>query len=71
LIKVLTVFELSNINISKALEGGRGEVNRGTVLTGRAGIGDDNVDGLALPGNSNLLTTVLGLGTGVTVGTVV
>lgn len=53
------------------LKGGHGEVNRVRVCTGRAGVLDLNNDRLALPGNLDLLATVLGLGTGVTISTVV
>lgn len=69
--RVLTVFELPNIARGKNLKGSCGKVNRGRVETGRAGIRHDNVDGLPLPGNPDLLATVAGLGTGVSVGAVV
>ena len=71
MIKVLTVIELSNLERGESLEGGHGEVNRSRVFTGRASVRDDNVDRLALPSNPNLFATVLRLGAGVTIGTVV
>ena len=64
----LTTGELSNIKRSENLEGACGEVDRGRVVAARAGVRHGNIDGLALPGDSNLLTTVRGLGTRVSVG---
>ena len=70
--RVLTVFELSNTKITnKGLEGTLGEVNRGSIVTGRARVRYGNINGLALPGNPDLLATVGGLGTEVSIGTVV
>jgi len=69
LIKVLTLSEKPLLKWGKGLESGLGQVNRGSVVTARAGVLDPNVDGLALPGNPDHLAAILGLGTGVTVDT--
>ena len=68
---VLTVGEHSNIKRGEGLKGGCGEVDRGRVVAGRAGVLHGNVNGLALPGNPDFLTAVLGLGTEVSIDTVV
>lgn len=69
--RVLTVVELSNTKISKGLEGTLGEVDRGSIGTGRARVLYGNINGLALPGNPDLLAAVGGLGIDVSIGTVV
>ena len=69
MIKVLTISEKPRIEWCKGLESGLRQVNRGSIVTGRAGVLDLDVDGFALPGNPDHLAAVLGLGTGVTVGT--
>lgn len=66
---MLTASEQSRRKGSESLEGGFGEVNRGSVVTGRAGISDNDIDGVALPGNPDGLAAVRGLGTGVSVDT--
>jgi len=69
LIRVLTISEKPPLKRGKDLEGGCGQINRVSVVTARAGVGDDDVGGFAVPGNPDLLATVRGLGTGVTVDT--
>ena len=68
---MLTIIELSNILRGERLEGGHRKVDRGGVLTGRAIVSHLNINRLALPGNPDHLTAVLGFGTGVSIGTVV
>lgn len=65
----LTIPKQSNIQTGESLEGARGEVDRGRVFAGRAGVCHDNIDMLALPSNPDLLATVGGLGAGVSIGT--
>lgn len=60
--RALTTSEQPNISGGKSLEGGYREVNRGGVAASGAGIGDSNIDGLALPRDPDLLAAVLGLG---------
>ena len=71
MIEVLTTIELSNLKRGESLEGGCGEVDRGRVFAARAGILHGDIDGLALPGNPDFLTAVLGFSTEVSIGTVV
>lgn len=56
--RVLTTGKQSSRKRGKDLEGSLGEVNRRTVVTGWAGVRNDDVDGLALPGNPNRLAAV-------------
>jgi hypothetical protein len=65
------IIKLSNSRIGQGPKGGLGEVDRRRIGTGRASIGHDDIDGLALPCNPDLFATVAGLGAEVTVGTVV
>jgi hypothetical protein len=65
------IVELSNRKRGESLEGSKGEINRAGVLAGRAGVFHGDIDGLALPGNPDLLTAVLGLGASVSIDTVV
>jgi len=70
-LRVLTTGEHSNIKWSEGLEGGCGEVDRGGVVAGGAGVLHGDINGFALPGNPDFLTAVLGLGAEVSIDTVV
>ena len=68
---MLTTTKHSHVKGSEGLEGSFREVNRRRATAARTGIGDNNIDGLALPRDPDRLAAVRGLDTGVAIGTVI
>lgn len=65
--RVRTIREQTLVKGSESLEGSFGEVNRRGIGASRAIVSDSNNHRIAPPGNPDILATVRGLGTGVSV----